>query len=689
MWRHAPGRRALGLLAAALLAATAGLAAHSNGALNWLERGSVDARFSLRGPQRAPAEVAVVGIDDNSLGDLPRYPFSRRLHARVMENLHAAGARLIVYDISFDRPSTQTDDQALFIAAERVAPVVFATSLISPSGATQVLGGNPNLAHIGDRAAAADLTPDGDGVLRHLLDQTNHLPTIAAAVAWQLDGKPPDWQHLRAGWIDFPGPPGTVQKLSFVKVLENHFDPASVRGKVVVVGATASPLQDLHSTAAGGPMPGPEVQADAISTVLRGFPLRSPSNAVTVLLIVLLALLAPIAGVRLDTLGILFTGIGLLCLWSVVSQLAFDSGVVLDYANPLVSLLLGTAGTLMITLQADRRERTRLRKLFAANATAVVEQVLHGDGHGPLEPTAIIAGYKIEEVVGRGGMAVVYRATQLALDRTVAIKLITPERSRDAVFRARFRSESRIAASIEHPNVIPVYEAGEDDGLLFIAMRLVDGIDLSQLLRHQGSLEPTRAIRLIEQLAGALDAAHARGLVHRDVKPANVLVTFGEPEHAYLTDFGIAKHMGASEGVTRADQWIGTLDYLAPEQIQGKVVDGGADIYALAGVLHHCLTGQTPFPRDNEPAKLWALINAPPPAPSRLRASLPEAIDEVIARGMAKDPALRFASATELAQACARVFGLARVAGRAMTSPPSTEESPAAALESAPTVPSE
>ncbi len=246
----------------------------------------------------------------------------------------------------------------------------------------------------------------------------------------------------------------------------------------------------------------------------------------------------------------------------------------LDYSDPLAALLVGAAGTVMLGMWADSRERRRLRKLFATGAGGIVEQVLHRPGARPLEPTAIIAGYRIEEVIGRGGMGVVYRATQLALGRAVAIKLIASERAEDPVFRERFNAESRIAASIEHANVIPVYEAGEDDGLLFIAMRLVEGVDLGAAARASG---PARAgadsARSSSQVGGALDAAHARGLVHRDVKPANILLTADEPEHAYLTDFGVAKYVGALTRVTRTDQWVGTLDYLAPEQIRGE--DGG------------------------------------------------------------------------------------------------------------------
>jgi CHASE2 domain-containing sensor protein/predicted Ser/Thr protein kinase len=652
-------RRVLGLLAVGLLAAGAGLAIHATGLLNWLERDSVDARFSLRGAQHPSSDVVVVGIDNDSLGVLPRYPFSRQLDARVLENLHAAGARLVVYDISFDRPTTEGADQALFAAAHRSAPVVFGTSLISPSGETQVLGGNANLTSAGDQAAAADLLPDSDGVLRHTLAEVNGLPAIAAAVMRRLTGHSPNRSQMHGGWIDFPGPPGTVHSLSFAHVLNGHFDRAAVRGKVVVVGATAPVLQDLHSTAVGSPMSGPEVQADTISTALAGFPLRSSPGAVTVLLIVLLAFLVPLAGVRLGTLGACLAGLGILCLWSLATQLAFDSGAVLDYSDPLAALLLGTGGSVMLGMWADARERRRLRNLFAADAGGVVEQVLHRPGERPLEPTAIIAGYRLEEVLGRGGMGVVYRATQLALERAVAIKLIAVERSENPVFRERFAAESRIASSIEHANVIPVYEAGEDDGLLFIAMRLVEGLDLGQLLARLGPLPPQRTARVITQIAGALDAAHARGLVHRDVKPANILITADQPEHAYLTDFGLAKYTGALSRITKAEQWVGTLDYLAPEQIRGEPLDSRVDVYALTGVLYHCLIGETPFPRDSEAATMWAHVNASPPIPSGVRPELTEELDEVIARGMAKDPADRYASAGDMAQAAALALGLA------------------------------
>jgi serine/threonine protein kinase/CHASE2 domain-containing sensor protein len=654
-----PRRRALALLAVALVATGAGVAVRLSGALDWLGRSTVDARFSLRGAQLPPGDVVVVGIDNDSIGSLPRYPFSRRLHARAIERLHRAGARLIAYDVSFDRPTAPGPDDALFEAARRGAPVIFATSLISPSGGTQVLGGDANLASIGDRAAAADLPADGDGTLRHLLGKVNGLPTLALATAQRLRATRPAEGLPGGAWIDYPGPPRTIHNISFAHVLDGHFDRSSVRGKVVVVGATASLLHDLHDTAAGSPMSGPEVQAAAISTALSGFPLRSGSAAVNLILIALLGLSVPALGLRLGTVGVVLAGVGLAALWSLATQLAFDSGVVLDFVAPMVALLLATGATALLAAWGDSRERKRLRLLFAADARPIVEGILGRGARAPLAPTAIVAGYAIERVLGRGGMGVVYSASQLALGRSVAIKLIAPGRAEDPVFRERFKVESRIAASIEHANVIPVYEAGEDDGLLFIAMRLVDGVDLAELLRREGALSATRAARLINQLAGALDAAHARRLVHRDVKPANVLVTHDEPEHIYLTDFGVAKELGTGAGITQVDQWVGTLDYLAPEQIRGETITPSVDIYALTGVLYHCLTGTVPYPRETEAAKLWAHINAAPARPSSFAPSLPESLDAVIARGMAKDPAARYGRASELALACQHALGIA------------------------------
>jgi CHASE2 domain-containing sensor protein/predicted Ser/Thr protein kinase len=664
-------RRVVLLVAVAVIAAGVGCLAYGDHLLRRPEQATIDARYQIRGAERhRTGGVVLVDVDDATFnyfrnrGMRAQWPFPRRYDARVIDRLHRASAKVIAFDVQFTEPTDPADDNALIEAVGGARNVVLSTTEVGPHGTTNVLGGGPLLRELGARVGNTSVIPDSDGVLRNMQYSIDGLRTFGVAVAEADIGHAVPTSlfggaHAQVP-IDYAGPPGTFPSISYSRVYSGRFPAGLFAGKTVIVGASAPTLQDLHQTPLSGssPMAGPEVLANEATTVIAGIPLRKAEGSTSVLLIALLALLICVAGVWLGTLGVAVAGLGTLVLWSVAAQLAFNSGTVLDYSDPAASLLLATGGTVLVGLWADSRERRRLRNLFAADSRTVVEDVLHPSGPRSLEPTAIIAGYRVEEAIGRGGMGVVYRATQLALERSVAIKLIATERAEDPVFRARFQLESRLAASIEHPNVIPVYEAGEDDGLLFIAMRLVDGVDLAQVLR-QGPLEPTRAVRLVEQIAGALDAAHARGLVHRDVKPANVLITSGEPEHVYLTDFGVAKHVGAGAGVTRVDQWVGSLDYVAPEQIKGEAVDGRADVYALAGVLHQCLTGQVPYPRDSAPAKLWAHINAPPPLPSQLLSSLPSALDVVIARGMTKDPAERFPSAGQLANAAARALGIA------------------------------
>jgi serine/threonine protein kinase len=257
-----------------------------------------------------------------------------------------------------------------------------------------------------------------------------------------------------------------------------------------------------------------------------------------------------------------------------------------------------------------------------------------------------VAGFRIESVLGRGGMSVVYVAEQTRLGRKVALKVLTTELSWDETFRERFVRESHIAAAIDHPNIIPIYDAGEADGLLYIAMRFVQGPDLKEILKR-GALGVGRTIFLVEQLASALDAAHAHTLVHRDVKPGNILVE-ESTDHAYLTDFGVAKQTTA-RGLTSTGHFLGTVEYAAPEQIEGGIVDARTDVYALGCVLYECLTGAPPFSHGTEHAVLHAHLVEPPPSVTRVRPELPLAFDGVIATAMAKDPDDRFGSCGELA----------------------------------------
>jgi hypothetical protein len=249
-------------------------------------------------------------------------------------------------------------------------------------------------------------------------------------------------------------------------------------------------------------------------------------------------------------------------------------------------------------------------------------------------------------------MGVVYRATDVNLDRLVALKLISDELAQDDSFRERFKRESRLAASIRHPNVITVFGAGEEEGNLFIAMDYIDGTDLKALIASHGVLEPLAAARIAWQVGRALDAAHAKTLVHRDVKPANVLITDeGGEQHAYLTDFGLTKNVGSESGMTKTGVVVGTIDYMAPEQVAGGPVDGRVDIYSLGCVLWEALTGRVPYQRDSAVAKMYAHMHEPPPSLADAVPGLPAELGAVVARGMAKRPEDRYLSAGDLGEA--------------------------------------
>jgi len=272
---------------------------------------------------------------------------------------------------------------------------------------------------------------------------------------------------------------------------------------------------------------------------------------------------------------------------------------------------------------------------------------------GELHADTMLAGYRIEDLLGRGGMSTVYLAEDTRLRRRVALKVLAPELGRDARFRDRFVRESQIAAGMEHPNIVPIYEAGEADGMLFIAMRYVRGTDLGRLIAAEGRLDPQRAVQILRDVASGLDAAHAEGLVHRDVKPANVLLIEGAGadgrDVVYLSDFGLTKRLeGESGGLTKTGQFVGTVDYVAPEQIEGKIVDGRADVYSLGCVLFECLTGAIPFARETQVAALYAHLSDKPPRMSVRRPDLPAGLDRVLAKSLAKAPAQRFGSCGDL-----------------------------------------
>ncbi len=284
-------------------------------------------------------------------------------------------------------------------------------------------------------------------------------------------------------------------------------------------------------------------------------------------------------------------------------------------------------------------------------------------GPGGLGPGSFIAGYRLDEQIGRGGMAVVYRAWDSRLERRVALKILAPELARDDEFRQRFIRESRAAAAVDHHNIIPIYEAGEAAGVLFIAMRFVDGRDVQTIINQRGPLPPARVCDIVGQVAAALDAAHAHGLVHRDVKPANMLrdpsVGSDRTDHVYLSDFGLSKHSVSQSGpsLTSQGQFLGTLNYVAPEQIEGRPVDGRTDEYALACSTFEMLTGSPPFRREETLAIMYAQLSSQPPAVTSSRPDLPEAVDQVMARALAKKPADRYPTCLEFAAALRQACG--------------------------------
>lgn len=270
----------------------------------------------------------------------------------------------------------------------------------------------------------------------------------------------------------------------------------------------------------------------------------------------------------------------------------------------------------------------------------------------PVATGSVVAGFRVESLIGEGAMGTVYVAEDTSTGRQVALKLLAPELARDERFRQRFLRESQLAASLEHPRIVPIVASGEENGVLYLAMAHVDGSDLRELLRREGRLEPERALRLLEQVAEALDAAHAAGLVHRDVKPGNILVTDGDDgEQAYMCDFGLARHVTSVSSLTGDRGFVGTIDYVPPEQIKGATIDSRADVYALGCVLFECLAGARAFERESELAVVYAHLNEPPPILSDVRPDLPVAFDAVFQAALAKSPDERYASCGDLAAA--------------------------------------
>jgi CHASE2 domain-containing sensor protein/tRNA A-37 threonylcarbamoyl transferase component Bud32 len=662
------GRGRLRVLLLALVAiGSCGIALAFNGThlLRGLEGSAVDARFSIRGTEKPPSNIVIVAIDDRSLHTLPYlYPYPRAVQAQLVNRIVAEHPKSVTFDIQFTEKSifsangravglsaaqsdqlAMNDDVPLGDAIQNSnGKVILDTTDNDNQGRFELFGLDSNVAlpAIGNPPVGqGTFVLDPGGVIRRMDYSVGRIKTLAVATAQVVTGKPVDPKKFDGTtWIDFAGPSGTYKTVSYIDALNGKTAPGFFRNKIVVIGSTASIIQDLHPTSTDSNMPGPEIQANAINTAIRGLPLKSFPGWVTVISIIILGAIVPLISVWLRPVAATAIAFAIAALFLVGEQLAFNDGKVGVIVYPLGALILGGVGSLAVQLVTGAYER-ELRSL-SASIDRLIEQVSPGD---------TIGGYRVEELLGRGGMGVVYRATQLELERRVALKVIVPELAHDVLFRTRFKREALAAASVDHPNVVPVYEAGEDGGLLFLAMRLVEGTNLRRILQRDGRVSPADAGRVLAQVAGALAAAHRKGLVHRDVKPANVLIDSRHDGRAYLTDFGVTRRVDAQTAMTETGMFVGTIDYTAPEQLHGDHIDARADIYALGCVLYEVLTGRVPFERETDVAKMFAHVSAPVPSAHTLRPELPEEIDEVIRRAMAKDPQQRYGSADEFTQA--------------------------------------
>ena len=643
-------RRALALAAVALVAAGLAGGMQRIGLGDDLELESVDARFSIRGPVAPPPDVVLVQVDEKTLSALGRrWPFPRANQAKVIDKLAAAGARAIAIDLQYTEQTDYRDDNALITAIGKAGHVVLATTATNDQGGTNVLGGDEVVNSVGARVGTALMPLDADGAIRRAAYEIEGLESFAVVTAEVATNRQVEPFDESRQYIRFAGPPGTVRSYSYSDVLLGHVPASALRGRIVVLGTSAVRLKDASTTSTTDRslMSGPEVQANAIATVLDGLPLTAPGGVAAAAMLLLMACVAPLAALRLTARGATIAALAVAVVYLVAAQWLFGAGAVIPVVHPLAAWALGLAGVLVLA-------RARAAPAPAPVPAPPRAADLPTAPPAPAPPEAAtmadqIAGFRLEEMIGRGGMGVVYRAVQPGLDRKVAVKVIAPPYAADVRYRERFEREARMAAALDHPNIVPIYMTGEDGGQLYLVMRYIDGVNLAERLRG-GPLPLAAVAEVISQVASALDAAHAHGVVHRDVKPANILLVErdGAPPHAFLTDFGITRDLEATHGMTRAGAFLGSVDYAAPEQAAGA--GAPADLYALGCTAYECLTGQPPFGRRRDEEVLWAHAHEEPRAPSELVAGLPPEADHAVLRALAKDPCERWASCAEFAR---------------------------------------
>ena len=649
---RSPGRRRLRVAVGALVlpaafGAIAALAVDSTAVLDSIEYQTYKARLALRA-DHPPKDVVIVAIKDESLTRLDVNPeFDRRIHGQLLDRLRAAKPRVIAFDIQFDEPRTR-EDAALLDAVGRVGRhVVFA----APNAVTPVLGSTAALEAPGVEVGVSTSELTMDVYVDRVTERLLGAPTFAFETA-RLAGAPahPSEVDGEGALIDYAGGPGTIEPLDFADVLHGQVSATELRDKVVVIGGIYESGRDFHATPTrdGGRMAGVEIQANAIATLLAGIPLREAPPAVEWLVLLALCLGGAFAGRRGNPLTtLLLTAVGLLA-FCAAAQLAFDTGTVLSVAPAAVGFAASALAAIGLEQRAGGRERARLLELIERRAPGedperVIERVA-GTGDGAvLGPGATLGAYRIVGLLGLGGMGVVYRAHQDALDRPVAIKVMAPALASDPNIRERLRREALSAARLDHPNVVAVYDAGGLDERAYIAMQLVEGRALSDMIGVP-DLTPPQIGAVVDMVAAALDHAHARGVVHRDVKPHNILVE-DDTGRALLTDFGIAAAAG-EDRLTSTGEMVGTVAYAAPEQLSGAEPDRLVDVYALGCVVFELLTGHVPFERQTLASAMYAHMTEPPPDVSALRPDFAgTGMDAALTRALAKDPRERWQSA--------------------------------------------
>jgi CHASE2 domain-containing sensor protein len=642
---------------AAVATAAAGLAiaVDSLGLFEPIEGAALDARFEIRGEAARPDGVVIAAIDDDTPLELDDgYPLPRRRHAQAIDRLSAAGARAIAYDITFEDAKAPAGDRAMSASIRRAGNVVLATARVARDGSQNVpfLGQSRDVRDIRAQAGYSGVEAP---VARRVPAGTGGVPSLSVAATREA-GKAVerDWFTDNELWVDYPGGPGAIETVSFADLVRGRVPDRVVRGRVVVVGSTVSSDHDFHATSAPGDelISGAEIHAAAIASMLSGSPLRDAPGWVLWLYVAVGGALGALAGRRIASIpGIgLFAGAAALIL--AVNQGLFERDLVVPVGAPLLALGLATAGSIALSTRDLARQRDELRRDFAAFDPRAVQSVLQGT-ETDLGPAAeqIVSGYRLESLVGRGAMGVVYRATELASQRVVAVKVLPPHLADDPDYRRRFEREAAAASAISSPHILPVYASGEEDGVLFLAMRLVEGRDASMAVKEDGPVDAATAVSIVAAVASALEAAHSMGLIHRDVKPSNILLDTRN-DGVYLADFGLARPIDGGT-ITTERQLLGTLAFAAPEQLRGERLGPAADIYALAGVFHFLVSGRTLYPYEDGAAVMAAHLSAPPPTLDGDCAIF----NAALGRALAKAPEARWPTATrfsaELTQAMA------------------------------------